>query len=612
MADENNVDNQSLAKLSISNENVEAALMLLAETIVDHRNTMVTLAEETKKKSNPAEQVKQPRNPLTALSRNLHGLVKELKNNNKSDETSNIMRSLNVNLSTMQAGIQSLINSNKALVDSQRKKAEADAKLATKQADSEKKKSREERLEKENNKVSYFVNKQLRRNPWIRYMSPKLAPRIQKFAGFADFTRQAGLPGLGAGKLAASASRGSLAALGGIGALVGLFALLKTVIKRGAEDMSQAYKLEGLSGGTYTTKQAEMFRSSAGLLGLDGKAAFQKQQEYYRHGVRSDVAVLQGYQAEKYYGASNVASYFQKLLRSTDYAQKQTYNLGKAFANLNVIMKTTNMGMDEVIQHQTGLMDAYNGQTYAFKHSETTALLTNFKDLINSYELSGSKLGDILSSSQKVDSETLTQRAYFAKMGGYQFKNNDLLSQAYELRRMGSGDLQSQLKMMQATIKGQLKMFGVEKFSQLSEQQKWMVTEKTLPMAGVNVANMPSADKFIERLSKGTENLGLNSKLAQELKDAQTTDVEKIVGSMALLENPLMSIKELLFKAVMDRSEARRYAEKQMGIEDEKRLREEKGAEVNVNIFDDLEAPVKIKATTPGGRGKVNIKEVQR
>lgn len=614
MADEVGLQ-QSIEALSISNKNVEAALMLLAETMVEHRNTVTELIDNKKDaiKSETA-QIKQPRNPINALSRNLHGLVRELKKNGSSgsSETNAIMRTLNLNMSALQDSLRAVIRSNRELADATTESGKAAKSLISGSTDESKKDRRFDRL---SNADSYAFNRYLRKQPWVRMLFPGIVSRAQKFVSFSDALRGASggaiRQGFGLGTLGKGVGAGMISSI----ALTGLLMAAWAVVKRNASSLVSAYQMEGRTGGTYTMNQQERFRSRAQMLGYNAEEVFKKQQEYARYGIKDTETVLSGLSAEKYFGLSNTPQFFQRLVRSTDYASKESRNLGKALFNLQSIVKTTSMGMDEVAQHQTSFMDAFRGQTTPFNYGQTTGLLENFKDLLNSYELSGQDIGSFYNASQRVDLNTLITGALFASRGGYNFKTSGgLLDQAYELRRMGSGDMVNRARVLQAELKGLYSTFGVRSFQQLSGQQKLMVTEQMMPsLLGIDVSKLPSAEKIIKTLERGTGSLSADSETLSELEEAKRTNIDTVVERMAAISDPLNSIKGLLYEWAAGGSRgAKRFVEREKSEKDKAQIKEQEDKPV-INLFNYTSNPIwAAEPQVPGKGARVKINNVGR
>lgn len=481
-------------------------------------------------------------------------------------------------------------------------------------------------------KWSKRFNKASSKNPFMRTLFPDTMGVGKRLSSYADVMNSLGLgllkrnpkSALGArlvnggnslGRFATGVATGAniagIAAISGIllaGAAIAAVAVVAgKVIKRFMQSGASAYAMEGRTGREYSWRQQEWYRSTAGMYGLSGEEAFKKQQEYAKYGVRDIADVLSGIQVEKYYGVSNAAQYFQRLIRSTTYTQQKTYDLGKAFANLQVIMKTTNMGMDEIVQHQTAFMDAFKGQTTPFDHNQTASLLNNFKDLLDSYEVSGQELGSVFSTSQRVDTNTLLTQALYASRGGYRFKNNEsLLAQAYELRHTGSGDMVSRVKQVQAQLKGLYAQFGATNYKNLNSTGKFVVSEQLLPqMLGLDIGKLPSVDEFISRLERGTGSLGVDEQTYAQIEEAKKTDLDDIVKKMTLLENPLNSIKEFLFQwAQGGRSAAAKYARD----ESAKNNKDNGPQHIDLNIFQNTEDPLEFDVKVPGSTVKTNVK----
>lgn len=432
-------------------------------------------------------------------------------------------------------------------------KSAAKEEVKNKPTKREERRQREEGLisevERRRSKYTMDFNKYIRMNPFMRTMMPKTTAMGKRVSAYADALSNAGLPG---GALLGKFGKG-IAMGGPIAVAVGLGVQLATSIaKRFMQSGASAYAMEGLTGGNYSWKYQEYYRSRAGRYGLSGDEAFRKQQEYAKHGVRSADEVLSGVRAEKYFGVSNMAQYFQNLKRTTTDVNKFGSDLGKSLFRLQGIVHRTSMGMDEMVQHQTGFIDQFKGATQAFDTDQVVSIFSRFSKLLNSKEITGAELGSIYSLGQRVNFNTLLTTARFAEMGGYNFGGaSTLLGKAYKIRRMGSGDLEGRAELLRAALKGVYQLRGATNFKGLDDEGKSIVSEQLIPqLLGADVAKFPNLEEVMSALDAGSKTTEAGDDVIESIEKAKKTDLDSIVSSMNLLIQPVNHIKEFLFASV--------------------------------------------------------------
>lgn len=417
------------------------------------------------------------------------------------------------------------------------------------------------RIEQSRSQNTRDFNKYIRMNPFMRTMMPKTTALGKKFAAYGDALANAGLPGGGMlGKL------GKGIAMGGPWAVaIGLgVQLAASIAKRFMASGASAYAMEGLTGGNYSWKYQEYYRSRAGRYGLSGDEAFRKQQDYAKHGIKTADEVLSGIRAEKYFGVSNMAQYFQNLKRTTTDVNKFGSDLGKSLFRLQGIVHRTSMGMDEMVQHQTGFIDQFKGATTAFDTDQVVSIFSRFSKLLNSKEISGAELGNIYSLGQRVNFNTLLTTAKFAEMGGYNFGGaQSLLSKAYRIRRMGSGDLVNRAELMRAALQGIYQVRGATKYRNLDDEGKAIVSEQLIPqILGAEVSKFPNLEEVMDALDAGSKTTEAGEDVLTSIEKAKKVDLDAIVSSMDALIQPVNHIKEFLFASVEGLAAQKAYRDK--------------------------------------------------
>lgn len=455
-----------------------------------------------------------------------------------------------ITMDALHAGLASLTKHIDSASIATKSAAQEEVKKPTKR---EERRKREEGLisevERRRSKYTMDFNKYIRMNPFMRTMMPKTTSLGKRVSTYADALSNAGLPG---GALLGKLGKG-IAMGGPVAVAVGLgVQLAASLAKRFMQSGASAYAMEGLTGGKYNWNYQEYYRSRAGRYGLSGDEAFRKQQEYAKHGVRSADEVLSGIRAEKYFGVSNMAQYFQNLKRTTTDVDKFGSDLGKSLFRLQGIVHKTSMGMDEMVQHQTGFIDQFKGASYAFNTDQIVSIFSRFSKLLNSKEITGAELGNIYSLGQKVNFNTLLTTARFAEMGGYNFGSaSTLVGKAYKIRRMGSGDLEGRAELLRSALKGIYQLRGATNFKGLDDEGKAIVSEQLIPqLLGADVAKFPNLEEVMSALDAGAKTTESGADVLESIEKAKKTDLDSIVSSMNLLIQPVNHIKEFLFASV--------------------------------------------------------------
>lgn len=488
------------------------------------------------------------------------------------------------------------------------------------------------------NKYSRSFNKYSRANPFMRTVMPGTMARARKIAGYADATRSLGywmskserpfmrsigrklvLGGSKVGRFGASVAGGSLGAIGMLGGLAVLAAIAVMVAQRAMASYKSVLQMRGRTGDErYNLRNQVYLEAQAGTYGYSREEYAKKQMEFAKAGFTSaeDAGIIaSGLRAEKYFGMDNVAQYFQTLRRSTDAIHRYGSDLGKEFFSLRTIVRNTGIGMEEFQQHQTGFMDSFKGATTKFQVGQVDALLSNFKELIASKELGGTELANFYNANQRVDTNTMLTSAWFAQQGGFRFSNpnGSLLDKAFELRHIGSGNLDRRVEAFRAELKSLYSMFGASSFKQLSGQNKFIVTEQLMPqLLGVDASKFPSIDNIMAKLESNS--LTLDKATREELEKAQKVNVESIVKKMDLLENPLKHIANVILRwATGGFLSAGDYARKYVKSEDDKKqdeLRQQQQIQqqnptLNVGLYAVTDTKLVAKEGIPGQKAQL-------
>lgn len=490
-------------------------------------------------------------------------------------------------------------------------------------------KEKERLQELKSNWYSRKINRSIRTNPFLRTAMPGVVSRAALLGSYADSARVLGKwmyfkgakgPGkfihtMGAkvGRVGSAVAAGSVGAIAAIGGVALLAAIAVMVAKRVMATQAAVLQMRGRTGDErYNWWNQTQLEFKAGSWGYSQSELAKKQMEFAKAGFTSatDTGILEsGLRSEKYFGVDNTAQYFQTLRRSTNAIQKYGTDLGKEFFSLRTIVRNTGMGLEELQQHQTGFMDSFKGATTKFQVGQVDALLANFKGLLASKETTGAELASFYNANQKIDTNTMLTTAWFADRGGFKFQNQngDLLSKAFELRHMGSGDLTKRAQAFQAELKGLYDQFGVNKFSQLGGREKFIVTEQLMPqLLGIDVSKLPSVDAFMKRFDAGAAITGLDKETESDIKTAQETDTDRIVATIGLLKNPLETIANIIMRwATGSFLEARSY------VKDEERKAEEKRNQdtvndFNISVFNASDTKLTVKKGKPGQKAEVS------
>ena len=391
------------------------------------------------------------------------------------------------------------------------------------------------------------------RYPGYKVFFPQIHKFSQNLAASADIAKAIGLKGT-ARNLSRIAFRGSSSLAGvmgasGVFAAVALTKYVMGLYKSFGKDLHKSvYSSAGMqvmTGRGYKTWSQAAMLSRAALMGYDRETTISRQREFAQAGITNQEQFLSGLAAEKAYGVTNVAQYYQMLTRRTDAVSRYGNDLAKTFARLVPIAKNAGMGVSEMQQQVVSFTDSIKGG--GFKDSAVQSMLSTYSSLIKTRELSAQEVASLYNRTQTLDFGKHMTATLFAQRGGYNFKSDNLLGQAYELRRLQGGDLASKGRLASAQLRGVLSNFGVSSFSQLPDSQKMMFLENILPQTlGIDVGRLPSADKIIGMLERGADITKMGGSLQSELENAQRKSTEDIVRGLDALQNPVNHIREYM------------------------------------------------------------------
>lgn len=285
--------------------------------------------------------------------------------------------------------------------------------------------------------------------------------------------------------------------------------------------------------------------SRAALMGYDRETAISRQREFAQAGITNQEQFLSGLAAEKAYGVTNVAQYYQMLTRRTDAVSRYGNDLAKTFARLVPIAKNAGMGVSEMQQQVVSFTDSIKGG--GFKDSAVQSILSAYSGLIKTRELTAQDVAGIYNRTQTLDFGKHMTATLFARMGGYNFKYSDYMSQGYELRRLEGGDLSAKSRLAAAQLRGALSIFGVSKFDNLPIPQKSMLLENILPQTtGMDFGRTPHAEDIVHLLERGIDLTKIGGDLGSEIENAQRKSTEDIVRGLDALQNPVNHIREYM------------------------------------------------------------------
>lgn len=440
-------------------------------------------------------------------------------------------------------------------------------KSITNQVDETKKISKRQKVESQLDSSGRFYERyreSLAKYPGFKKLFPKAVERVGNMASTGDLIRGIATlfprknfgflikffdrVGTKIGKLGSFGPKliPNLSALFAVTAAVQLLKFSKDLIKHSYMSMSSSAGMEVMTGRGYNTVTQQRMLSRAALMGYDRDTAISRQREFAQAGITNQEQFLSGLAAEKAYGVTNVAQYYQMLTRRTDAVSRYGNDLAKTFARLVPIARNAGMGVSEMQQQVVSFTDSIKGG--GFKDSAVQSMLSTYSGLIKTRELSAQEVASLYNRTQTLDFGKHMTATLFAQRGGYNFKSDNLLGQAYELRRLQGGDLASKGRLASAQLRGVLSNFGVSSFAQLPDSQKMMFLENILPQTlGIDVGRLPSADKIIGMLERGADITKMGGSLQVEIENAQRKSTEDIVQKLDLIQNPLNHIREYIY-----------------------------------------------------------------
>ena len=260
-----------------------------------------------------------------------------------------------------------------------------------------------------------------------------------------------------------------------------------------------------------------------------------------------ETAIRASAAAQKYYGLQGADDYALNMMRRAGIASS---NLAKAFSTLRVTANAAGMGMQEMSDFQKSYMGSVKGG--GFNIGTFNAMVKELSPLIKTGQITGSELAGLMDITHRTSPTQLMAIAQFAKEGGYKFKSGDnLLANAYELRRMKGGDLDTQIPLLKGWFKGVAGKFGASSFSKLPWDQREIMLEDILPRLNWDISKLPNAPdlmKMIEENKLGNTGKKLLEEAAKSDTDRTNDMLQRAAQAMSFLAEPVVFIKELLWE----------------------------------------------------------------
>lgn len=303
--------------------------------------------------------------------------------------------------------------------------------------------------------------------------------------------------------------------------------------------------------------------------------------------------------AQTYYGLQGADTYTLMMMRR---AGVESSNLSKAFGVLRISADEAGLGMQEAADFQTSYLSSVKGG--GFNAAVFGALTKELSPLIKTNQISGAELAGLLDVTHRTSQTQLMGLAQFAKMGGYNFKSGDnLLANAYELRRMQGGDIKKQIPFLQSALKGVYGRFGLSNFNQATGAQREIILENVLSKFGFDVSKIPDAETIIRAIEQGNvvgEAENILKKASQSPTEQTNATLMATAQGISALSDPINFIKEILWSFFTSPTKVMRYT-------DQDRERFEKEAreqthKVNVEIYNSTGVNLEAKATTAGAK----------
>lgn len=402
---------------------------------------------------------------------------------------------------------------------------------------------------------------------------------------------------------------GFLASPAGLLGGIALSALI-TTLSRLKQSTTEKLRYDAMTGTKSKLYEQTDYLNRASLVGVDRETAIQRQKEFVKYGIFNRDNMIQALSSERTLGAENVADYFQMLSRRTDSLNRYSNDLSRSFVRLSSIVNKTGISIPEFQQHISSFMDSFKGG--GFNDTAVQSIMARYSPFIKTKELSSSDIAGLYNRNQTVNFDTMLTRAYFAKKGGYNFRSDNLLGMAYEMRRTEAGDLASKSEQTRAELKGVASLLGYsnfKSFSVLPDKIKAILTEQVLPSAlGVDVSKLPHAEQIVDMLMQGKSITTMPEGYQREIDNAQGKNLEDIARTLDFIQQPVNHIKELMFRNVEGGKKSMvGYVESVMRKEENQQKNKE-SRPTEIYIYDRTEKGLDYEPSTVPGKSSTRIR----
>lgn len=211
------------------------------------------------------------------------------------------------------------------------------------------------------------------------------------------------------------------------------------------------------------------------------------------------------------------------------------------FASLTSLTQKTGLSLEELSNASQEAASTFRGLLDA---NAIRGVLGKYGKLVQTGEFSWGDIYSSIGAMQKMSPTQQIAAAHFAAIGGYKFKSDTALGRAYEVQRMGGGQIGQQAEMLRSAIKGVLSAGGRGSWSSLSVEDKYAYGNMILGQMGLTeFYKHPGGEALMEKImSKGTF-----TKDDQEAwEKASMTSAETIATQMQAVIDPLNSINTLV------------------------------------------------------------------
>lgn len=211
------------------------------------------------------------------------------------------------------------------------------------------------------------------------------------------------------------------------------------------------------------------------------------------------------------------------------------------FASLTSLTQKTGLSLEELSNASQEAASTFRGSLDA---NAIRGVLGKYGKLVQTGEFSWGDIYSSIGAMQKMSPTQQIAAAHFAAIGGYKFKSDTALGRAYEVQRMGGGQIGQQAEVLRSAIKGVLSAGHKGPWSSLSVEDKYAYGNFILGQMGLTeFYKHPGGEALMEKImSKGTF-----TKDDQEAwEKASMTSAETIATQMQAVIDPLNSINTLV------------------------------------------------------------------